>query len=577
VASPLQLGPALLETTSLSEESLQEALRRQEESGGRLTDLLLELEALPEGELLSALSKLYGLAVRDALEPEEVDPELAMRIPISFAKHHHVIPVRLEGNRLEVAISDPLLTDPLDDLRLMFDGAQLRPVLATRRAILNCINHVYDRTSAGEVEELTEEGLEDIDAALAYEPEDLLDASEDSAPVIQLVNTILRRAVKERASDIHIEPQEREVVVRFRTDDLLHSPIPPLPRHLHQALVSRIKIMGKLNIAEKRLPQDGRIPLKIAGRDYDVRLSTIPTQYGERCVLRLLPRTQELLDIASIGMAKSTQATFDKLIHRSSGIILVTGPTGSGKNTTLFAGLHTINTPDKNIITIENPIEIRLPGISQIEVNDQIDLTFANVLRSILRQDPEVILIGEIRDLVTAEIAIQASLTGHLVFSTLHTIDAAGSITRLIEFGVEPFLISSALAASLAQRLVRILCTQCREPYTPTDEELAEIGIPRERIDGGRLYRAAGCVGCNHTGYYGRTAIFEILTIDDNIRSLISRGIDAKSIQAEAVRNGMVTMRMYGALKVLQGKTSVAEIMRQTEEEAVTALDPEAV
>ncbi len=577
MATPMQLSAALLEGTSLREEALQEALRQQEQSGRRLTELLLESESVPEGELLEVLARLYDIPVRDGLKPDEVDADVATRVPISFAKQHHVLPVRLEGDDLEVAIADPLLTDPLDDLRLIFPRARCVPVLVTRRAILNCINHVYDRANPAEevADELSDERLEDVASELIHEPEDLLDASEDSAPVIQLVNSLLRQAVKERASDIHIEPQEKGVVVRFRTDDLLHAPIRPLPRRLQQAIVSRIKIMGKLDIAEKRLPQDGRIPLKIAGRDYDVRLSVIPTQYGERCVLRLLPRSQELLNISSIGLAESSQAQLRKLIRRNNGIILVTGPTGSGKNTTLFAGLHSINTPDKNIITIENPIEIRLDGIGQIEIKEQIGLTFAHVLRSILRQDPEVILIGEIRDLETAEIAIQASLTGHLVFSTIHTNDSAGAVTRLIDMGVEPYLISSALVASVAQRLIRVLCMGCREQYEPTDEELSEIGIPRSRLKDDMLYRAKGCVNCNHSGYHGRTAIFEILVVDDHIRPMITRGIDSKSIEEEAVGRGMVTMRRYGALKVLQGETSVAEVLRQTEEDAVAALHPE--
>ena len=575
--APLRLNAALLEGTSLTEEDLQEALRRQEESGRRLTDLLLEQENISEGELLRALAKLYDLPVRESLDPAEVDAELATRLPIAFAKQHRMLPVKLEDDRLEVAIADPLLTDPLDDLRLVFPGTIPAPVLVTRRAVLNCINHVYDRANPAEemADDIQDEGLEDVAAELIYEPEDLLDASEDSAPIIQLVNMLLRQAVKERASDIHIEPQEKDIIIRFRTDDLLHSPIRPLPRHLHQAIVSRVKIMGKLDIAEKRLPQDGRIPLKIAGREYDVRLSTMPTQYGERLVLRLLPRSQELLNIDNVGLADSARDVLKKLIRRSNGIILVTGPTGSGKNTTLFAALADINTPEKNIITIENPIEIRLDGISQIEVREQIGLTFAHVLRSILRQDPEVILIGEIRDLETAEIAIQASLTGHLVFSTIHTIDSAGAITRLIDMGVEPFLISSSLAASLAQRLVRLLCLSCREKYTPTDDELQEIGLTRSRLDDGVLYRARSCVSCNHTGYHGRTAIFEVLVVDDHIRAMITRGVDSKTIEDEAIRRGMTTMRMYGAVKVLEGETSIAEVLRQTEEEAVAALDPE--
>jgi general secretion pathway protein E len=578
VAAPLQLRSALLQYTSLTEDGLAQALKKQEQSGRRLTDVLLELELVPEGELIGALAGLYGIPTREALAPEEIDAELATQLPISFAKHHHVLPIRREGDRLEVAISDPLLTDPLDDIRMVFAGARCEPVLVTRRAILNCINHVYDKASSAEdvAEEFNDDNLADIASELISEPEDLLDSSEESAPIIRLVNSLLQQAVKERASDIHIQPGEKELVVRFRIDNLLHEPIRPLPRRMQQAITTRIKIMGRLDIAEKRLPQDGRIVLKIAGRDYDVRLSTLPTQYGERCVLRLLPRTQELLSIEKIGLSAGHQETLRKLIRRPNGIILVTGPTGAGKTNTLYAALADINTPDQNIITIEDPVEIRLPGISQIEVKPQIGLSFAAGLRSILRQNPNVILIGEIRDLETAEIAIQASLTGHLVFSTLHTNEAAGAVTRLIDMGVEPFLIASSLVAAMAQRLIRVLCKRCREAYVPGDEELAELNLRRADVTARQIYRAKGCVHCNHTGYHGRTGIFEILPIDDTIRSMITKGIDSKQIQDAALRSGMQTMRMHGARMVLEGHTTIAEIVRQTEEEAVAALDPEA-
>jgi general secretion pathway protein E len=390
------------------------------------------------------------------------------------------------------------------------------------------------------------------------------------------VNSLLQQAVKERASDIHIEPRERDLVVRFRTDSMLYEPIRPLQKKLQHAMTSRIKIMGKLNIAEKRLPQDGRIVLKIAGRDYDVRLSTIPTQYGERCVLRLLPRTQDLLRIDRIGMSPALQDVYRKLIRRSSGIILVTGPTGSGKTSTLYAGLNDINSRDKNIITIEEPVEIQLEGIGQVEVKPEIGLTFAAGLRSFLRQDPDVILVGEIRDLETAEIAIRASLTGHLVFSTIHTIDAAGAITRLVDMGVEPFLISSSLVAALAQRLVRLLCSKCKEAYAPSDVELFEVGLTPQNIPlGTQIFRATGCRACKDSGYVGRVAIFEMLIIDDSIRSMISKGTDARSIENAAIRAGMTTMRFDGAQKILEGITSVKEVLRQTEEEVVSATSPE--
>jgi len=563
-----QLGLRLVEMTSLSPQDLDQALRKQEETGQRLTDVLLELDAVNEAELLAALARVYALPLRDDLKPEEIDAELATRVPISFAKAHSILPVREQDGRVEVAVADPLLTDPIDDLRFIFPGLAVDPILATRRSILTCINNVYDRGSADDVaSELDEEGLHDLASELISEPEDLLDSSEESAPIIRLVNSLLQQAVKERASDIHVEPQERELVVRFRTDDIMYEPIQPLPKRLQQAVTSRIKIMGKLDIAEKRLPQDGKIVLKIGGREYDIRLSTIPTQYGERSVLRLLPRSQDLLSIERIGMDEMHRTLLRKLIRRTHGIILVTGPTGSGKTTTLYAALSDINSPDISIITIEEPVEIQLEGLGQIEVKPQIGLSFASGLRSVLRQNPDVILVGEIRDLETAEVSIQASLTGHLVLSTIHTNDAASTVTRLIDMGVEPFLISSSLVACVAQRLVRTLCTHCREAYEPSQDELAEIGLNAADVYGREIYRAKGCNFCHGGGYRGRTAIYELLIIDDEIRKLITRGIDSKMIHAEAIRRGMRTLRGDGATKVLDGHTSVAEVLRQTEED----------
>jgi general secretion pathway protein E len=575
MGSPLQIGQALIEHTSLTSEALATAIQRQEESGQRLTRVLLELELVTEAELLQVLSQVYQLPLRADVKPGEIDADLATRVPISFAKAHGLLPARQAGEAIEVLVSDPLLTDPLDDLRFLFPALEIRPVLATERAILNCINTVFDRGSAEEVAAtMGEQDLDDLASEVLSEPEDLLDSSDDGAPIIRLVNSLLQQAVKERASDIHVEPYERELVVRFRTDDVMYEPIRRLPKRVQNAVISRIKIMGRLDIAERRLPQDGRIQLKIAGKDYDVRLSVVPTQHGERCVLRLLPRTQELLQMSKIGLTEQDQRTLDRLIHRTTGIILVTGPTGSGKTTTLYASLAEINTPEHNIITIEDPVEISLAGVSQIEVRPNIGLSFAAGLRSILRQDPNVILVGEIRDVETAEIAIHASLTGHLVFSTIHTNDAAGAITRLVDMGIEPFLISSSLVASLAQRLVRILCEQCREPYALTPEEIAELGLEPEGRIGQTVFRAVGCPHCHSSGYYGRVAIYEILVVSDDIRQLIGRGVDSNTITDVSVRQGMTTLRLAGAQKVLEGITSVSEILRQTEEDTLQAVDP---
>jgi general secretion pathway protein E len=568
----LELGAILLGTTHLTEEQLEEARAAQAEEGGRLTDHLLSSGRVSADQVLEALSRQLGLPVLPSIDTGQIDENLIERVPIGFAKTHGVLPIqRTTDGAIRVAITDPLETAPLDDLRLLFEGAEIRLELANQRTILGAINEVYDR-GASATDALAEDAAEDLDALaseISQEPQDLLEASDDS-PIIKLVNSLLQHAVKERASDVHLEPFETEVRVRFRIDDVLYEPIKPLPRSLQASIVSRIKIMGGLNIAERRLPQDGRIRLKIAGRDYDVRLSTLPVTHGERVVLRLLPRTTEMTDLERIGFGEQQMSAIQKLITRPNGIILVTGPTGSGKTTTLYAALAAINSTDKNIVTLDDPVEIQLKGVGQIEISPKIGLTFASGLRSILRQDPNVILIGEIRDLETAEIAIQASLTGHLVFSTLHTNDAPSAITRLVDMGVEPFLVGSSLVAVLAQRLVRVLCKKCREAYAATAEELKEIGVrPPERQV--KVYRAKGCADCNFTGYRGRVGIFELMLVDDDLRSLVSQNIDSKTIKQAAIRKGMRTLRGDGALKVLQGVTSSAEVLRATEEEGNVA------
>ncbi len=567
----LDLGEILLRTTKLTAEQLEGARQVQTQGGGRLADRLVAEGYVSQEEVLEALGRQLGVAVRPQIDASKVDESLIERVPISFAKAHAILPLRREDGAVRVAVSNPLETGPLDDLRLLFDGCELHLELAPQRVILSAINNVYDR-GLGSTDALAEDAAEDLDhlaTEISQEPVDLLEASDD-APIIKLVNSMLQHAVKDRASDIHLEPFEREIRVRFRIDDVLYEPMKPLPRALQASIVSRIKIMGGLNIAEKRLPQDGRIRLKIAGRDYDVRLSTLPVAYGERVVMRLLPRTQELLSLEALGYGEQQLQIMERLISRPNGIILVTGPTGSGKTTTLYAALARINSTDKNIITIEEPVEIQLAGIGQIEVNAKVGLTFAAGLRSVLRQDPNVILVGEIRDLETAEIAIQASLTGHLVFSTLHTNDAPSAITRLVDMGVEPFLVGSSLVAVLAQRLIRVLCKECRAPYDAPHSELQEIGIrPPDRPV--QIYRAEGCAACKYTGYYGRLGIFELMVVDDDIRALVSQNVDPKTIRRQATRNGMRSLRADGARKVLRGATSVAEVLRATEEEGVVA------
>ncbi len=566
------IGEILVAQGVVSQEKIAEALAVQAERGGRLGEVLISLKACNEEQVLKALAAQLELPYQMRLAPDEISPELVKLVPINFAKQAKLMPLRVETDgdaRAMVAVADPLDSSALDSVRLLL-GASISPVLVPSQAILDCINSVYDR-AANEAEQLVgdlEAGDLDMVAHELEEPQDLLDSS-DEAPIIRLVNSLLFRAAKERASDIHIEPQEKDICVRFRVDGVLQEVIRP-PKRFQNSIASRVKIMGGLNIAEKRLPQDGRIRVKLAGRDIDIRLSTTPTVFGERIVMRLLDKSAVLLDLAEIGMDKDQLAAMEGLIHKANGIVLVTGPTGSGKTTTLYAALSIINRPDLNIMTIEDPVEYQLQGISQTPVSPKIDLTFANGLRSFLRQDPDVIMVGEIRDRETAEIAIQASLTGHLVFSTVHTNDAAGAITRLIDMGVEAYLVGSSLIGVLAQRLVRVLCKECREAYLPTPEELKEIGLSTEKQkprEPRMIYRPKGCDACNGTGYRGRTGIYEIMMVDDAIRELAVKKVDSGSIKRAAVQKGMRTLMEDGGRKVLRGITSVAEVLSVTQED----------
>jgi general secretion pathway protein E len=563
------IGEILVAQGAVGDDRIAEALAVQAERGGRLGEILVSLKACSEEQVLKALAAQLELPYQMRLAPEEISPELVKLVPINFAKQAKLMPLRIEADgdaHALVALADPLDSSALDSVRLLL-GVSISPVLVPSQAILDCINSVYDR-AANEAEQLVGDMEGDLDmvAHELEEPQDLLDSS-DEAPIIRLVNSLLFRAAKERASDIHIEPQEKDICVRFRVDGVLQEVIRP-PKRFQNSIISRVKIMGGLNIAEKRLPQDGRIRVKLAGRDIDIRLSTTPTVFGERIVMRLLDKSAVLLDLAEIGMDKDQLALMEGLIHKANGIVLVTGPTGSGKTTTLYAALSKINRPDLNIMTIEDPVEYQLQGISQTPVSPKIELTFANGLRSFLRQDPDVIMVGEIRDRETAEIAIQASLTGHLVFSTVHTNDAAGAITRLIDMGVEPYLVGSSLIGVLAQRLVRVLCKECREPYLPTPEELREIGIGPEKTREPRMiYRAVGCDACNRTGYHGRSGIYEFMLVDDAIRELAVKKVDSGSIKRAAVHKGMRTLMEDGGRKVLRGITTVAEVLSVTQED----------
>jgi general secretion pathway protein E len=556
------LGEILVES-GLSPERLKKALDLQKKRGGRIGTLLMRLNFVKEEDVLKALGAQLGLPYQADLG--EIDRELALKLPITYAKKAVVLPLRRENGTIVAATSEPLALSTIDDLSVLL-GAEISLRLTPSETILDTLNrlHSEDMNKAEDtVQEMEEEDLSFLAAELD-EPTDLLEVTDD-APIIRLVNSLLSQAIRERASDIHIEPFEKEMVARFRIDGILYN-ILTIQKRFQASIASRVKIMSGLNIAEKRLPQDGGMRIKIGGKDVDIRVSIVPTAFGERIVLRLLYRESALLPLDQIGFAGDTLTRFNELIERPHGIILVTGPTGSGKTTTLYAALSKINSPDKNIITIEDPIEYQLKGIGQIQVSPKIQLTFAAGLRSVLRQDPDVILVGEIRDSETAEIAIQAALTGHLVFSTLHTNDAAGAVTRLIDMKVEPFLISSSVMAILAQRLVRVLCKECRESYQITPAEIAELEIKRG-IKGAAVYRAKGCESCFHTGYFGRTAIYELLNVDDELRQMIMKNSDASMIKALAIEKGMMTLRQDGADKILKGITSVEEVVRVTQKE----------
>jgi general secretion pathway protein E len=562
-----RLGDILREKFHLSELKLEEALAYQQEKGGRLGEVLLHLRVLREELVSEALAQQFDMTWIPHLDSTPVDSDMIKKVPIAFCRRYRVLPLRAENGSIVTAATDPLETVALDDLRLLL-GKPITPVLTTSVALLARLNRAYDEIAnpAG-----AEAVMEDIAAnesldQLAHEldePQDLLDAT-DEAPIIRLVNSVLFQAVRQRASDIHFESFERGLVIRYRIDGVLYPVLTP-PKHLQASIIARLKIMAGLNIAEKRLPQDGRFAIRTAGKDVDLRVSVLPTSHGERVVLRLLEKENRLLNLSEMGFSKERLTVIHQLIQLAHGIILVTGPTGSGKTTTLYAALSHINSPDKNIITVEDPVEYQLLGIGQMQVNPKINLTFAAGLRSILRQDPDVIMIGEIRDRETAEIAIHASLTGHLVFSTLHTNDAASAATRLIDMGIEPFLVASSVVAVLAQRLLRRICPDCKRPYRASEDELSRLDLPPGSAV--TLYRGAGCSACSQTGYRGRTGIFELMVLDDEVRRLIGGKADSTAIKQAAIAKGMVTLKHEGAERVIQGHTTLEEVMRITQQE----------
>ncbi len=494
------------------------------------------------------------------LQPDR--PELPTHIPFAFAKRHGVLLIARHPDHVLVAHRPHIQPVAIIEAQ-RFLGLPVRLEEVSEGEFERMLREAYEQGSNAAMQMMEDFG-EEMDlhriAEQMPETEDLLE-SEDDAPIIRLINALLTEAIKENASDIHIEPYENRVSVRFRVDGVMREVLQP-QRVLAPLIVSRIKVMARLDIAEKRLPQDGRISLRVAGRAVDVRVSTIPTSHGERVVLRLLDKQAGRLDLQQLGMAADTQQAIDALIHKPHGIVLVTGPTGSGKTTTLYAALTCLNEARRNIMTVEDPIEYHLDGVSQTHVNSKVDMSFARGLRAILRQDPDIVMVGEIRDLETAQIAVQASLTGHLVFSTLHTNSAVGAVTRLRDMGVEPFLLSSSLLGVLAQRLVRVLCTECREAYAPSERELQILGTQQTDVV---LYRPTGCSKCNHSGFKGRTGIYELLVVNDQVRDMIHDGSGEHAIETY-IRASTPSIRSDGIRRVLSGHTTIDEVLRVTRE-----------
>jgi type IV pilus assembly protein PilB len=552
--SKLRLGDILKEMGLVTDEQVESALGRQKETRKRLGQLLLEDGTVSQLDLTKALAQKFGVSFLD-LTSTRFDGGATAYIDEKLARRYGAVPVRfLEDSTLLVAMVDPQNLPAQEDLAII-TGFQIQPAIASEEDVFGAIARIY--RSKAEVGE-SDEGHELDEDSLT----DIRDATEE-APIVKLVNSVIAQSVDDSASDIHFEPQAKELVVRFRIDGVLHE-IMSIPRRMQAGVLSRLKIMAELDIAERRVPQDGRIGLMVGGRPIDMRVATLPTVYGEKVVMRLLDKSNVMLDLEQLGFAEKALKRFQKSFMKPYGAILVTGPTGSGKSTTLYAALNILNNPEKNIITVEDPVEYRLTGINQVQVNTRAGMTFAAALRSILRCDPDIVMVGEIRDRETALIAIESALTGHLVLSTLHTNDAPGALSRLTEMGIEPFLTSSAVDAVLAQRLARRLCSHCKEPYTATREMLRKNDFPPEVCDRDDvvLYRAKGCSRCNNTGYRGRLGLYEVMIVSEAIRRLTVERKSADEIGRVAAAEGMKALREDGIDKVLLGMTSVEEIAR---------------
>ncbi len=535
----------------------------------RVDELLLSCPDLTEDMVLKLFAETLGIDFLPEVSADQVPVEFVEAVPAAYAQHHYLIGIKKEeSDEMTVVFSQPLNTSIIDNVSKML-GIAVNSALSSRAAITAAIDVAYEQKSTviDEVaEELDAQNLDQLVDEVASS-EDLLDVV-NRPPVIRLVNDILFRALQMRASDIHIHPYETKIQIRYRIDGILYDTL-TLNRNVLSLVISRIKVMAGMDIAERRMPQDGRCSVRLGQREIDLRVSTVPTSYGERSVLRILDKSTGLLPLKDLGLWSEDLKKFDKLIKRSHGVIFVTGPTGSGKSTTLYACLQRIDSTQKNVMTIEDPIEYQLGGISQMQVAAKKGMTFINALRHVLRQDPDVIMVGEVRDEETANMAIQSSLTGHLVFSTLHTNDAAGAVSRLLDFNVEPYLVSSSLIGVMAQRLVRRVCSECKQPYKPTAHELREIGIAVDNIEDTTIYIGAGCSKCFDTGYRGRVGIYELMEMNEDIREMIYRRESAGVIKAKAMEYGMQTLRMDGARKVMEGLTTVAEVLRVTQSDAV--------
>ncbi|MGE0709224.1 MAG: GspE/PulE family protein [Planctomycetota bacterium] len=559
------IGEILCEMGFLDEDDVQEALKRQAKTGGKLGDVLVEMGYVTPEDVLFALAEQTGMEVAD-LDEAEIDPAVIDMIPKSFAETYRVIPVGHEGGVVVVALGDPMNPTVLEDLRFMLN-LEVRGAVATQHAIDRAIERYY-----GAMEETT---FQDALAEAGFDPDDMevveegkgvadLETMSASTPVVKLVNLILLQAIKDRAADIHLEPFEKTFKVRQRIDGVLYDIKPPPPPHLARAVASRIKVMAKLDIAETRMPQDGRIELNVGGRPVDIRVSTLPVVYGEAVVMRILDRGNVDLDLNNLGIRPKDLEVIKALINKPNGVILVTGPTGSGKTTTLYSALNEINTIDRKIITNEDPVEYDIEGLIQVPINPEVNLTYAAALRAILRQDPDVIFVGEIRDLETGGIAVEAALTGHLVLSTLHTNDAPSVVTRLIDLGIEPFLLSAVLEGVVAQRLVRKICKDCKVQYNPSQEELMEIGLKPDSVSDRSFFYGQGCKVCNSTGYKGRQAIFEMFLGSATVKEMIAANARLSDIRAQARKEGMRVLREAAITAVYEGRTTIEEVLRET-------------